>query len=104
MLFVRKNLLSVGTHTVKVSTINVINQDSPTERILINCSHEQGSVPVISYSVAGYDMLNQVLDKYGCQELEDLKGKEVEVVIFENNNYLNAKFGSNTENSDEPTL
>ena len=105
MLFVRKRLLATGNYSVKVSSINVINEGSPTERVLINVSHQEGAVPVISYSVAGYDMLNQILDKYSCDELKDLVSKDVEIEVYEKDGYLNAKFksSSNSEN-DEPTL
>jgi hypothetical protein len=103
MMFVRKKLLSAGNYSVRVSSVNVINEGSPTERILINVSHPEGAVPVISYSVAGYDMLNQILDKYACDELKDLVGKDVEISVYERDGYLNARFGS-SKDSDEPTL
>lgn len=90
MRFKFVNTLQEGLHTVKITSVRVINEDTDQERILINAENSNGICPVVSYSEAGYTMLSQTLASYGLNDLDQLPGTEVTVKIEYKNDFLNA--------------
>lgn len=103
MRFKFVNTLQEGTHTVKVTSVRVINEDTNQERILINAENTNGVCPVISFSEAGYTMLSQVLSSYGLNDLDQLPGTEVTVKIEYKNDFLNANLVSKKRATQEST-
>lgn len=101
MRFVLKQMAAEGTHAAKVISVRVVNEDTDKERIFINTTSESGQIPVITYSIAGYEMLSQVCNHYGASTLDDLVGKEVIVKVAKGEEYLNARIITSKAQSEE---